>query len=218
MMELQKARFNMIEQQIRTWDVLDQRVLDLLDQVPRENFVPENYRNLAYADISIPLGHGQVMMLPKLEARVVQALDIQPGDRILEIGTGSGYLTALLASLGLHVESVEIFPDLLATAGETLARHGITNVALHAGDASRGWHKDDTFDAIVITGATPILPDAFANALRRGGRLIAFVGLPPVIEATLITRTGGHEWAREAMFETGLPMLVNAEQPPQFVF
>lgn len=217
-MELQKARFNMIEQQIRTWDVLDQRVLDLLDQIPREHFVPDGYRNLAYADITIPLGHGQIMMTPKVEARVIQALDVQPGDRILEVGTGSGYLTALLANLGQQVESVEIFPDLVAAARHKLQRYGVGNVELREGDAARGWHGDGAFDVIVLTGATPILPDSFEKSLRRGGRMIAFTGRPPVIEATLITRVDEHQWLRHGLFETDLPMLVNAEQPPKFVF
>ena len=216
--ELQKARFNMIEQQIRPWDVLDQRVLDLLDRIPRENFVPKQFRNLAYADISIPLGHDQVMMTPKLEARVIQTLDIRPGDNILEIGTGSGYLTSLLAKLGRHVYSVDIFPEFLDGARRKLADHDIDNISLTEGDAARGWNKDGPFDIIVITGSLPILPDSFAQTLRPAGRLLAFVGQPPVIEATLITRTGDRDWTREALFETDIPALLNAEQPPQFVF
>lgn len=218
MIELQKARFNMIEQQIRTWDVLDQRVLELLDQVPREHFVPEAYRKLAYADINIPLGHGQVMMTPKVEARIVQALDVQPGDRILEIGTGSGYLTALLANLGQQVDSVEIIPEIRDAAEARLKRYGVGNVALHVGDGARGWRNDVAFDVIVLAGATPIFPSVYEQILRPGGRLIAFIGSAPVIEATLIVRRGDEQWTRETLFETDLPLLINAEQPPKFVF
>jgi protein-L-isoaspartate(D-aspartate) O-methyltransferase len=217
-MELEQARFNMIEQQIRTWDVLDQNVLDLLEQLPRENFVPATYRELAYADIIIPLDHDQVMMQPKVEARMLQALQIEPTDRILEIGTGSGYVTALLAKAGNEVLSIDIFPDFTRAAKNKLEDFGITNVTLETGDASHGWHSDALFDAIAITGSLPIIPPEFQRLLNRGGRMFVVTGEPPVMEAVLIRRVGEHEWSRESLFETELPMLKNAPRPSQFVF
>jgi protein-L-isoaspartate(D-aspartate) O-methyltransferase len=217
-MNVEQARFNMIEQQIRTWDVLDQRVLDLLAKLPREDFVPERYRTLAFVDMQIPLDHGQVMLEPRLEARLVQSLDIAPTDRILEIGTGSGYSTALLASLGAHVTSVEIFDDLSRTAGERLAAHGIDNVALVVGDAGRGWEQGGPWDAILLTGSVPILPEAFKRALSVGGRLMAIVGELPVMEARLVRRVSETVWEESSEFDTEAPALLNCEQPSRFVF
>jgi len=217
-MELEQARFNMIEQQIRTWDVLDQNVLDLLEQLPRENFVPSDYRELAYADIVIPLDHDQVMMQPKVEARMLQALQIHNTDKILEIGTGSGYVTALLAKAGNHVLSIDIFPDFTETAGEKLSEFGLTNVTLETGDAATGWNTDYLFDVIAITGSLPILPHEFQRMLNRGGRMFVVTGDAPIMEAILIRRVGEHEWNRESLFETELPMLKNAARPSQFVF
>ena len=217
-MELEQARFNMIEQQIRPWDVLDQNVLNLLEQLPREHFVPSSYRELAYADIIIPLDHGQVMMQPKVEARMIQALQIHPTDRILEIGTGSGYVTALLSKAGNHVVSIDIFPDFTQAAAKILSESGITNVTCETGDASNGWPTDNLFDVIAITGSLPILPPAFQRLLNRGGRMFVVTGESPVMEAILVRRVGEHEWSRESLFETELPMLKNAARPSQFVF
>ena len=217
-MELEQARFNMIEQQIRPWDVLDQNVLDLLEQLPRENFVPPAYRELAYADIIIPLEHDQVMMQPKLEARMLQALQIHPTDRILEIGTGSGYVTALLSKSGAQVISIDIFPDFIQAAGKKLGEFGIANVTLETGDAANGWPTDEPYDVIAITGSLPILPPEFQRMLNRGGRMFVVTGESPAMEAVLIRRVGEHEWSRESLFETELPMLKNAPRPSQFVF
>ncbi len=220
-MELEQARFNMIEQQIRPWDVLDQRVLDLLASVPREDFVPEAYRRLAYADIAIPLDEGEVMMHPKLEARMLQAVDLHPTDVVLEIGTGSGYVTALLATMTRHVYSVEIHPALSETAAARLAARGLENVTLEVGDASRGWDGGGRrYDVIVITGSLPQLPASFQNKLNRGGRLFAVVGEAPVMEAVLVRREGphAHDFSREALFETEVPPLRNAPRPRRFVF
>ena len=220
-MELERARFNMIEQQIRPWDVLDQKVLDLLARIPREDFVPEDYRRLAYADIAVPIGEGEVMMHPKLEGRMLQALDLHPTDVVLEIGTGSGYVTALLAAATHHVYSVEIHPSLQAQAAARLAARGVENVTLEVGDAARGWDLHDLrYDVIVLTGSTPVLPDAFPAMLNRGGRLFAVVGESPVMEAVLIRREGehGHDLSREPLFETELPPLRNAPRPRRFVF
>jgi protein-L-isoaspartate(D-aspartate) O-methyltransferase len=216
-MNFEQARFNMIEQQIRTWEVLDQRVLDVIASTPREDFVPERYRQLAFADINIPLDHGQAMMQPKLEGRILQVLAIQPSDSVLEIGTGSGYLTACLAKLGRHVHSVEIFPELKHAAQKRLAAHAIQNVALRIGDASAGWDVDAPYDVIAVTGSTPVLPPGFQQGLAIGGRLFVVVGQAPAMEALLITRVGENEWTRESLFETVLPPLVNASQSPRFV-
>jgi protein-L-isoaspartate(D-aspartate) O-methyltransferase len=217
-MELEQARFNMIEQQIRPWDVLDQNVLDLLKQLPRENFVPSAYRELSYADIIIPLDHGQVMMQPKIEARMLQALQIHPTDRILEIGTGSGYVTALLSKAGGHLLSIDIFSDFTKACEKQLNEFGITNVTLETGDAAHGWQSDELFDVIAITGSLPILPSGFQRMLNRGGRMFVVTGETPVMEAILIRRVGEYEWSRECLFETELPMLKNASRPSQFVF
>ena len=208
----------MVEQQIRPWEVLDQQVLDLLLKVRREEFVPPQYRSLAFVDMEIPLGHSEKMLSPKIEARLLQELAIQPGDRILEVGTGSGYMTALLASLGGHVDSVDIVPEFTQAAVAKLAAHRITNVMLETGDAARGWNKQAPYDAIVLTGSVPILPEAFKQALAPGGRLIAVVGEPPVMEARLITRVGNGAFNSIGLFETCIAPLKNALQPERFVF
>ncbi|NNF95988.1 MAG: protein-L-isoaspartate O-methyltransferase [Halobacteria archaeon] len=215
-MNLENARFNMIEQQIRPWEVLDQRVLDLLNKLPREDFVPQRYRKLAYADTAIPLDNDQVMMPPRVEARILQGLNIQADETALEVGTGSGYVTALLASLGDHVYSVDINAEMTRTAGDKLADHGITNVTLETGDAARGWDAHAPYDVIVITGSLPLLPDNFKQALKVGGRLVAIVGDSPVMDVVLITRVGEFEWAQETLFETDLPALINAPEPERF--
>ncbi|HEY0633872.1 MAG TPA: protein-L-isoaspartate O-methyltransferase [Gammaproteobacteria bacterium] len=217
-MNLEQARHNMIEQQIRPWEVLDQRLLDLLVRVPREDFVPPRYRKLAFADIEIPLDHGEVMMQPRLEARLLQALDIQPNDRILEIGTGSGYVTALLAHLGRHVLSIELHAELIEQARQRLARHGITNVNLVHEDAAAGWSGGGVpFDVILLTGSVPELPDAFRKLLTIGGRLVAVVGTAPIMEATLVTRLGETEWSEELLFETMTPPLHNVAVSQKFI-
>lgn len=217
-MDLERARFNMVEQQIRPWEVLDQQVLDLLLRVPREDYVPEQYRALAFSDLSIPLGHGVTMLPPKIVARMLQALCIQKSDRILEVGTGSGYLTALLASLGSHVYSVDIVPEFTQSASTRLATHSITNVTLETGDAARGWDKHGPYDVIVLTGSVPVLPEAFQKSLKPGGRLLAVVGEPPVMEARLITNVSAGAYQVTGLFETCIDSLKNAPQPERFVF
>ncbi|MGQ0657673.1 MAG: protein-L-isoaspartate O-methyltransferase family protein [Chromatiales bacterium] len=215
-MNFDQARYNMIEQQIRTWEVLDQRVLDAIARVRREDFVPEVYRRLAFADIQIPIGHGEVMMAPSVEARMIQSLQIQPGDRILEIGTGSGYVTAVLAALGAWVTSVEIHPDLSATAGQRLQHTGVENVTLPIGDAM-DWRTSAVYDAVAVTGSLPVLTPVFQSHVGPGGRLFAITGEAPVMEALLLTRIGEDGWARESLFETRLPALVGARRPENFV-
>ena len=217
-LDVERARFNMVEQQIRTWDVLDQRVLDLLLAVRREEFVPQQHRALAFVDMEIPLGHGEKMLAPKMEARIIQELTLQPADRVLEVGTGSGYMTALLASLTSHVCSVDIFADFTRAAAAKLAASGIANVTLETGDAARGWGAQSHYDVIVLTGSVPVLPDAFQNSLRPGGRLIAVVGEPPVMEARLVTCTAAGAYRSAGLFETCIAALRNAAQPEKFVF
>lgn len=215
-MNLEQARFNMIEQQIRPWDVLDQKVLDIMVQVPREEFVPEAYRNLAFTDIEIPLDHGQSMLTPKIEAKLLQALDINKDDDILQVGTGSGYVCALLASLGGHVTSVDLHADLQEKASKVLVENNIRNVTMECSDAAQGWNPNRTFDVIAIMGSLPVLPESFQLSLNKGGRLFAFVGDSPVTEAVLITRVGDNEWSHEVLFETDVPELENAPQPERF--
>jgi len=213
-----KARFNMIEQQIRPWDVLDQRVLDTVARVPREDFVPPAYRNLAFADFGIPLDHGQTMMPPRLEARLLQSLDPRPFELVLEVGTGSGYLTALLASLAKHVYSVEIDSDLLQAAAGHLSEHGIHNVTLEQGDGADGWDAHAPYDVIAVTGSVPQVPDGLRQNLRVGGRLFVVVGEPPVMAARLITRVTEAAFASQDLFETELAPLMHAAPPQRFVF
>lgn len=214
----ERARFNMIEQQIRPAEVLDQRVLDTISQTPREDFVPAEYRELAFSDINVRLSNDQIMMKPIMEARLLQALNIQPDDKILEIGAGSGYFTALLAKLGSYVQSVEIDPVLITQAQENLAAHEISNFTLTQGDAARGWDQDGPYDVIAITGSLPILPESFQQNLTVGGRLIAITGQTPVMQVQLITRIAEDQWATECVYETDFPELTNAEQPEAFVF
>lgn len=213
----EQARFNMIAQQIRPAEVLDDRVLETMAEVPREDFVPDHFKNLAFSDINVPIGHGEVMMKPIMEARLLQALKIQPTDKILEIGTGSGYFTTLLARLGSHVESVEIEPELLKQAQEKLSAHDISNVTLVEGDASHGW-KDGQYDVIAITGSIPILPESFQKQLNVGGRMVVITGTSPVMETLLITRVAEDQWERASLFETDFPALRNVEQPQAFIF
>jgi protein-L-isoaspartate(D-aspartate) O-methyltransferase len=217
-MDFERARFNMVEQQIRTWEVLDQRVLDLLLRVKREDFVPQQYRELAFADMEIPIGHGEKMLQPKLEARLVQELALAGDERVLEVGTGSGYMTALLASLANHVYSVDIQPEFTRNATAQLAKHGILNVTLESGDAARGWRGNEPYDAIVLTGSVPVLPEAFRTSLRPGGRLIAVVGEAPAMQAQLVTSAGAGAYNTLTLFETVIPPLKNAVQPERFVF
>jgi protein-L-isoaspartate(D-aspartate) O-methyltransferase len=217
-MNLEQARDNMVEQQIRTWAVLDQNVLDLLYVVPREAFVPQKHRALAFSDLQIPLGDGERMWEPKLEARVLQELKVRKTDRILEVGTGSGYFTALLAQLGAHVHSVEIKPGLAALGRANLERQRVENVSPELGDASHGWPAHAPYDVIVLTGSTPILPPAFERELAVGGRLFAVVGERPVMAARLVACTAPGAYRAENLFETVIDPLVNAEPRPRFRF
>lgn len=217
-MDVEHARFNMVEQQIRTWEVLDQDVLDLLYVVRREDFVPPAHRALAFSDLEIPLGDGERMMAPKVEARILQEVAPKATDRVLEIGTGSGYLTALLAARSAHVYSVEVNPRLKTFGEENLARAGVRNVTVESGDGARGWPKHAPYDVIVLTGSVPVLPDAFLRNLRVGGRLFAIVGDPPVMPARLVTAVGEGSFNTVDLFETVVAPLKNALQPERFAF
>jgi len=217
-MNLEQARFNMVESQIRTWEVLDQTVLDLLLTVRREEFVPEKYRDLAFADMEIPLGHDEVMLAPKMEARMIQELDVRKTDRILEIGTGSGYVTALLAKLGGQVVSVERIKEFTQAATRRLAGHGMQNLQLHVGDGSEGWPAQAPYDVILLTGSVPVLPESFRQQLAIGGRLLAVVGDAPIMTASLVTRVSDSAFNSVGLFETSIPPLRNVRQPERFVF
>jgi protein-L-isoaspartate(D-aspartate) O-methyltransferase len=217
-MNYEQARFNMIEQQIRTWEVLDPKVLELLHEVKREDFVPEEHRALAFADLEIPLAHGESMMAPKVEARIVQEVALQPHETVYEAGTGSGYLTALLARRARHVTSAEIHPDLKARGGSNLAAAGVRNVTLLEGDCAARPLAEGPFDVIVITGSIPLLPQAFLERLAPGGRLFAVIGDAPVMKATLVRQPMRGSYQALELFETLLKPLVNAPQPPRFRF
>ena len=208
----------MIEQQIRPWEVLDQRVLELLTEVPREVFVPVEFRQLAFADMCIPLGAGEFMMAPKVEARMLQALAIEPKDCILEIGTGSAYVTALLATLGSQVMTLELNPEFTERAEILLGRRGITNVKLAVRNGFETHDSGGSYDVIAVTGSVPILTQHFQQQLTLEGRLFIVVGQSPIMDARLITRVGPSEWTSESLFETDLPQLHGAPQLHRFVF
>lgn len=217
-MDIQQARFNMVEQQVRTWEVLDQNVLQLMERAPRDEFVPAEYRTLAYADMCVPLAHGEVMMPPRVEARMLQALRVDAADRVLEVGTGSGFLTYLLAALAGHVVSMEIHQDLLEGARRRLEAQHAFNVTLDVGDGLHGRAKGAPYDIIAVTGSVPVLSEDFQRQLCIGGRLFVVVGDAPAMEARLIRRTAEDQWTNESLFETVIPALTNAPQRSRFVF
>lgn len=217
-MNFEHARYNMVEQQIRTWEVLDQDVLDLLMTVQREQFVPTAHRALAFADVEIPLGHGTTMLKPNVEAKILQALRLRKSDKVLEIGAGSGYMAALLAARTDHVHSVEIVPELARLARGNLQRQGVGNVSVEEGDGACGWPAHAPYDVIVLSGSVPLLPDAFLQQLKVGGRLCAVVGEAPVMEAQLVTCTAEGRYQSVNLFETCIAPLQNAPQRERFVF
>ena len=217
-MNFEQARSNMIEQQIKPWDVPNQSVLDLISELHREDFVPDEYKRLALSDSRIPLAHGQVTMTPKVEARLLQALEIKPEDEILEIGTGCGYLTALLAKSGNHVVTIDIHPEFTAQAQLKLQQHDIHNVTLESGNAVHGWQQSSPFDVIVFTGSVPFLEESIRQQLKPGGRLFVITGQSPVMEARLIKRISENDWHNEVLFETDLPALEGVTQVEAFKF
>ena len=217
-MNLEQARFNMVEQQIRTWEVLDPEVLDLLFRVRREEFVPPEHHALAFADLEIPLGHGEKMFQPKVEARILQELALRSTENVYEVGTGSGYLTALLASRSRHVTSAELHGDLQERAAANLRAAAIRNVTLLQGDSARAPLAESAFDVIVLGGSTPVLPQAFLDRLAPGGRLFAIVGDPPAMKAVLVRHPVAGAFQHTELFETVVKPLVNAAQPSRFRF
>ncbi len=220
-MDFEKARYNMVEQQVRPWDVLNPRVLEVVSKIARENFAPDEYKNLAYADTRIPLGsfeeHPCNMSNPIIDARILQELDIQDKELILEIGTGSGYLTACLASLGRHVDSVDINEELTSMAEKNLHALNITNVNLSTGDAAKNWDQKHSYDVIVITAAMKTIPENYKKRLRVGGRMFVVAGDAPVMTAFRVTRKNQDQWSAEALFETSIePMIETVKQKFEF--
>jgi protein-L-isoaspartate(D-aspartate) O-methyltransferase len=216
-MNIELARQQMVQQQVRTWDVFDTAVLSVLSSVPREQFVPAGLESLAFAETELPLRHGQLMMTPNVEGRMLQALDIKPSDDALEIGTGSGFITACLARLAKAVTSVDLYEDFQETAAADLADSGISNFDLQVMDATQQL-PDGKFDVIAVTGSIQKFDPRLVMALNDGGRLFVVVGSSPTMEARLVRRTGENDWQTSSLFETELPALVNAGSPPQFSF
>ncbi len=216
-MNLQAARAQMVEQQVRAWDVLDERVLQTMLEVQREEFAPLRYRDVAFADSSIPLAHGQTMLPAKVHGRILQALAIGEGDVALEVGAGSGYLSACLGKLAARVRSLEIFPELAEQARANLLAARINNVSVETADAMQ-LNAQSAYDVIAVTGSLPLYDERFQQALRTGGRLFVVVGQPPIMEAWRVVRVGEREWQRQALFETVVEPLANAPRPSAFVF
>ncbi|MGH8179256.1 MAG: protein-L-isoaspartate O-methyltransferase family protein [Steroidobacter sp.] len=214
---VERAREQMIEQQVHAWDVFDERVLTVMRQIRRENFAPALYREVAFADSSIPLPHAQAMLPAKVHGRILQALALTPEDAALEVGAGSGYLTACMGKLAARVRSLEIFPDLAAQARANVLAAAVNNVSVEAADAMQ-LDEQFAYDAIAVTGSLPLYDERFQRALKNGGRLFVIVGQAPVMEAWKVTRIGEREWQRESMFETVIDPLVNAARPSGFVF
>lgn len=217
-MNIEQARFNMIEQQIRPWDVLDQDVLNLLSVVKRENFVHAAYRDIAFADLELPLPEGEHMLFPRVEARVLQELAVKKHESVLEIGAGSGYMAALLAHRARHVLTVDIKPALAELAKRNLTENGVINAEVEVGDGARGWAVAAPFDVICVSGGLPVLPQEILEQLKVGGRLAAFVGTAPVMKAQVITRIDEKQFRVADVFETYIEPLQNAVQPPRFKF
>ena len=217
MLDVNTARRQMIEQQVRAWEVLDLKVLETMERVRREEFTPPAYRDLAFADMNVPLSHGQHMLAPKVEGRILQALELRPDDAVLEIGTGSGYFAACLGALARSVKSIEIHPDLAASARANLARNNVHNVSVENADAF-AYSDAARYDAVVLTGSLPVYDARFEQWLAVGGRLFVVVGQEPVMEARRMTLSGPGEWVREGLFETVVDPLAHAAEPPKFVF
>lgn len=221
-MDYNQARFNMVEQQVRPWDVLDPRVLNVISNIPRELFVPEQFKQLAYADMRIPLGtyegHTSHMLNPVIEGRILQSLALSEDDTVLQIGTGTGYITACLASLARHVDSVDINPEMTTLAENNLARFEIANVTLSTGDGSEKWEQKQFYGCVAIMGSLPSVPDFYKKTLKQGGRMFVITGDAPVMKALLVTRLDKSEWTIEELFETCVDPMIHAEKPEEFIF
>ena len=216
-MNTEYARLQMVNQQVRGWNVYSEDVLAVLKELPREQFVPQGFESLAFAELEIPLGHGEYMMTPTIEGRLLQALNLEGDENVLEIGTGSGFMTACLARLGAQVTSVDIHEDFIADAARKLEQQGIDNVTLLQMDATDQL-PDGPFDAIAVTGSVQTFDPRFVEALSEHGRLFIVVGDAPAMEAKLVERTDAHDWQTVSLFETNLRPLVHGALPPQFVF
>ena len=217
-MNFEKARYNMIEQQIRTWDVLDEHVLDLFRDVPRENFVPSAFQQLAYSDIAIPLPHEQCMLPPREDARILQMLKPKATDNVLEIGTGTGFLTLLLSKMCHHVLTVDIYPEFTDNAKKNLDAFNLKNVSFATFDASQSLPHPAVYDVICVTGSLAEMPSFLMNQLNISGRIFAIVGNAPAMHATCMTRVADNQWITETLFETVRPRLVNADKSKSFEF
>ena len=216
-MLIEQAREQMVEQQVRTWDVLDTRVLDVFRRVPRELFVPQEHRYLAYADLEVPLAHGQHMLRPNVAGRLLQALELVGKERVLEVGTGTGFFTACLAAVSGNVRSIEIFPDFVERAKATLSSLNVRNVEVAAEDATKV-ESDVKYDAIAVTASLPLYDERFQRQLAIGGRLVVVVGERPIMDARLIRRMSDDAWVTESLFETALDPLINAQHRQEFTF
>ncbi len=216
-MDFEQARFNMIEQQIRPWDVLDQGVLDLLGAVRREDFVPAAYRSMAFTDMEIPLPCGEIMLAPKVEARLLQELAVRKHEWVLEVGAGSGFMAALLGHCAAHVLSLEIHPELAETAQQQLRQAGVMNATVRCMDASKELPPGE-FDVIVLSGSVAQIPQALVDRLKPGGRLCAVVGEAPIMRAQLLTRTAQRESRVVDLFDTVAPRLHGFAETPRFRF
>lgn len=217
-MNFEQARYNMIEQQIRTWDVLDERVLDLFKDVPREDFVPSGFQQLAYSDIAVPLPHEQCMLPPREDARILQVINPKATDNVLEIGTGTGFLTLLLSKISHHVLTVDIYPEFTENAKKNLAPFNLKNVAFATFDASHSLPNPALYDVICITGSLSEMPQYYMKQLNISGRIFAIVGDAPAMHATCVTRVADNQWITETLFETVRPRLVNADKSKSFEF
>jgi protein-L-isoaspartate(D-aspartate) O-methyltransferase len=217
-MNIEQARFNMIEQQIRPWNVLDQDVLDLLHVVKREQFVPAAYQNLAFADVEIPLPGGEAMFNPKVEARILQEVAVKKHESVLEIGAGSGYMAALLAHKARHVTTIEILPETKALAEANLAKAGVTNVTVELGNGALGWDKGAPYDVIVVSGGMPVLPEALVKQVKVGGRLAVILGDAPAMSFNIVTRVSETAYDTVKVFETNVKTLSGAQTPSRFQF
>jgi len=217
-MNIEKARFNMIEQQIKPWKVFDERLLGAMATIPREQFVPEEHRNLAYADINVPLGHNQSMLAPRELARMIQALELTGEEKVLEIGCGSGYASALLSKLSRKVYSVDIIGDFVKSSQKRLKKLAFTNVEIEEVDAAEGWLAHAPYDAIIVTSLLPQLPESMKRSLSANGRIVAILGTPEQQTVTKCQLDDNNEWCYEALFPTKAAPMINAEQPNRFEF
>jgi len=217
-MDIEQARSNMIEQQIRTWEVLDMDVLDLLNEIHREEFIPDSYKELSFADTRLPIGHEQTTMTPKVEARLLQSLALKADETVLEIGTGCGYLTSLLAKSAKHVKSIDIFPDLIKTANDKIFKTGLSNIELESADVYSMFGQTEKYDILVLTASLPKMDERFLDLLNDGGRMFAIIGESPAMEACIVTKQNDSNYSTESLFEIDLPALIGSERKETFQF